>query len=96
MSELPFDPLALMRAHPEKLRVPGGLLTKQGPQDYVGSVPAISGTLFFNDAHTPEVREAICACFDEYVAVARRTAGRTRQVCLLEGAIHAKDGAQPR
>lgn len=71
MTDLPFDPLQLMRDHPEKMRVPGGLLTKQGPQDYVGSVPAITGTLFFNDAHTPEAREAICACFDEYEAVAR-------------------------
>ncbi|RMM79643.1 hypothetical protein ALQ71_200253 [Pseudomonas coronafaciens pv. striafaciens] len=42
------------------------LLTKQGPQDYVGSVPAITGTLFFNDEHLPEIREAICSCFDEY------------------------------
>ena len=72
MTELPFDPIQLMRDHPEKMRVPGGLLTKQGPQDYVGSVPAITGTLFFNDAHTPEVREAICACFDEYEAIAKQ------------------------
>jgi len=71
MSELPFNLLELMREHPEKMRVPGGLLTKQGPQDYVGSVPAITGTLFFNDAHLPEVREAICTCFDEYEAVAK-------------------------
>ncbi len=71
MTDLPFDPIQLMREHPEKMRVPGGLLTKQGPQDYVGSVPAITGTLFFNDAHTPEVREAICACFDEYEAIAK-------------------------
>jgi hypothetical protein len=71
MSELPFDPIELMRQHPEKMRVPGGLLTKQGPQDYVGCVPAITGTLFFTDAHLPEVREAICACFDEYEAVAK-------------------------
>lgn len=71
MNELPFDPIQVMREHPEKMRVPGGLLTKQGPQDYVGSVPAITGTLFFNGAHTPEVREAICACFDEYEAIAK-------------------------
>jgi hypothetical protein len=71
MTELPFDPIQLMREQPEKMRIPGGLLTKQGPQDYVGGVPAITGTLFFNDAHKPEVREAICACFDEYEAVAR-------------------------
>ncbi|WP_454690754.1 hypothetical protein [Achromobacter aloeverae] len=64
MIDLPFDPIQLMREHPEKMRVPGGLLTKRGPQDYVGSVPAITGTLFFKDAHLPEVREAVCACFD--------------------------------
>lgn len=71
MTDLPFDPIQLMREHPEKMRVPGGLLTKRGPQDYVGSVPAITGTLFFDNAHLPEVREAICACFDEYEAVAK-------------------------
>jgi Protein of unknown function (DUF3396) len=71
MTDLPFDPIQLMREHPEKMRVPGGLLTKQGPQDYVGSVPAVTGTLFFNGAHTPEVREAICACCDEYEAIAK-------------------------
>jgi hypothetical protein len=70
MTDLPFDPIQLMREHPEKMRIPGGLLTKQGPQDYVGSVPAITGTLFFKDAHLPDVREAICACFDEYEAIA--------------------------
>ncbi|RJX46914.1 hypothetical protein C6383_16825 [Pseudomonas syringae pv. actinidiae] len=58
MIDLLSDPIQLMREHPEKMRVPGGLLTKQGPQDYVGGVPAITGTLFFNDAHLPEVREA--------------------------------------
>lgn len=72
MSELPFDPIEMMREHPEKMRVPGGLLTKKGPQDYVGSVPAITGTLFFVDAHLPEVREAICMCFDEYNSIANK------------------------
>lgn len=71
MTDLPFDPIQLMREHPERMRIPGGLLTTQGPQDYVGSVPALTGTLFFNDAHLPETREAICACFDEYESVAR-------------------------
>ncbi|AYR24538.1 type VI immunity family protein [Herbaspirillum rubrisubalbicans] len=71
MSDLPFDPIQLMRDHPEKMRIPGGLLTKQGAQDYVGSVPAITGTLFFYDAHLPNVREAICLCFDEYAAIAK-------------------------
>ena len=71
MTDLPFDPIRLMREHPEKMCIPGGLLTKQGPQDYVGSVPAITGTLFFKDAHLPEVREAISAYFDEYGAIAK-------------------------
>lgn len=72
MTDLPFDPIQLMREHPEKMRFPGGLLTKKGPQDYVGSVPAVTGTLFFNDAHLPEIREAICACFDEYETIAKQ------------------------
>jgi hypothetical protein len=59
-----------MREHPEQMRIQGGLLTKQGPQDYVGGVPAITGTLFFKDAHMPDVREAICVCFDEYESIA--------------------------
>ncbi|WP_044529676.1 type VI immunity family protein [Herbaspirillum sp. B65] len=71
MSDLPFDPIQLMRDHPERMRIPGGLLTKQGAQDYVGSVPAITGTLFFYHAHLPDVREAICSCFDEYSAIAK-------------------------
>lgn len=66
MTDLPIDPLELMRSDPEKLNVPGGMLTKQGPQNYVGAVPAIAGTLFFADAHLPEVRAAIVECFDEY------------------------------
>lgn len=71
MNDLPFDPLQLMRAQPEKMRVPGALLSKQGPQDYIGSVPAITGTLFFTDAHQPAIREALCACFDDYELIAK-------------------------
>lgn len=70
MPELPFDPLQLMREQPEKLNIPGGMLTKQGAQDYVGSVPAIAGVLFFHGAHLVPVRVAISACFDEYKALA--------------------------
>ena len=44
MTDLPFDLQTLMREHPEAMNVPGGLLTKKGPQDYVGGVPAIAGT----------------------------------------------------
>lgn len=50
---------------------PGGLLTKQGAQEYVGSVPALTATLFFKDAHTKDMREAICQCFEEYEAIAK-------------------------
>jgi hypothetical protein len=71
MTDLPFDPLELMRTRPEALNVPGGMLTRHGPEDYVGCVPAIAGTLFFADAHLPAVREAICACFDEYRRVVK-------------------------
>lgn len=59
MSEISQDPRAGS--------VPGGMLTKQGPQDYIGAVPAISGTLFFEGAHLPEVRDAIHACFESFV-----------------------------
>jgi hypothetical protein len=71
MSDLPFDPLELMRSNPDAMNVPGGLLTKRGPQDYVGSVPAITAVLFFQGAHLPAVRAAICECFDEYQAVVK-------------------------
>ena len=33
MNDLPFDPLQLMREHPEEMRIPGALLSKQGAQD---------------------------------------------------------------
>lgn len=70
MTELPFDPLELMRTNPEAMNVPGGMLTKQGPQKYVGCMPAIAGTLFFVDAHLPDVRAAIVECFDDYQVTA--------------------------
>jgi hypothetical protein len=69
--EEPFDIVKMLRENHEKMAIPGGLLTKQGAQDYVGGMPAITGTLFFKDAHTAPVREAICDCFEEYEAVAK-------------------------
>lgn len=66
MTELPFDPIELMRNNPGAMNVPGGLLTSKGAQPYIGCVPAIAGTLFFADAHLPAVRNAIHACFDSY------------------------------
>jgi len=71
MSELPFDPLELMRSNPEAMNVPGGLMTKRGAQDYVGSVPAITAVLFFKDAHLPATREAIFQCFEDYQKVVK-------------------------
>jgi len=53
------------------LEMPGALLMKYGPQDYVGATIAVRGTLYFKDAHTPEVREALCECFDAYRAIAK-------------------------
>jgi hypothetical protein len=50
--------------------MPGALLMKYGPEDYVGATICVRGTLFFKGAHTPEVREALCLCFDAYEAVA--------------------------
>jgi Protein of unknown function (DUF3396) len=67
----PIDVMKLLRETPEKIGFRGGMLTKKGTQDYVGSIPAITGTLFFNDAHTPEVRNAITECFEEYEAIAK-------------------------
>lgn len=58
--------MELLRSNAEAMNVPGGLLTKQGPQKYIGCVPAIAGTLFFADAHLSVVREAIRECFEEY------------------------------
>lgn len=71
MNDLPFDPVELMRTNPEALNVPGGMLTASGPQDYVGCVPVIAGTLFFENAHLPAVRDAISECFEAYQAIAK-------------------------
>lgn len=66
-----IDVAALLREHPEKAHFPGALFMRKGPKDYVGSALTMAGTLYFNDAHTSEVRQAICECFEEYEATAR-------------------------
>lgn len=53
------------------LEMPGALLMKYGPEDYVGATIAVRGTLYFKGSHTPEVREALCKCFDVYQAIAK-------------------------
>lgn len=52
------------------LEMPGALLMKYGPEDYVGATIAVRGTLYFKGSHTLEGREALCKCFDAYRAVA--------------------------
>ena len=47
------------------------MLMKYGPQDYVGAAMAVRGTLYFDGAHTTEVRTSICKCFEAYEAVAK-------------------------
>lgn len=59
-----------MTTHGEGV-LPGAMLMKYGPEDYVGATLAVRGTLYFKGAYTPEVREAICQCFDAYEALAK-------------------------
>ncbi|WP_371228229.1 DUF3396 domain-containing protein [Pseudomonas sp. QE6] len=56
--------------HPHLLEMPGNLLMKGGPEDYIGAVLCLRGTLYFKEAHTPLVREALCQCFDEFKRLA--------------------------
>ena len=62
---------ALLRANPDALFLPGAMLMKYGPQDYVGAAMAVRGTLYFDGSHTTEVRSAICRCFEAYEAIAK-------------------------
>jgi hypothetical protein len=64
------DVAELLRANPDKLFVPGELLMKNGPQDYIGAAFSVRGTLYFDGSHTPEVRNAICECFAAYEVIA--------------------------
>ena len=54
---------------PEEL--PGAMLMRYGPENYIGAALAVRGTLYFKGAHTPAVRKAICECFDEYEVIAK-------------------------
>jgi hypothetical protein len=66
----PGEVAAILREQPGESRFPGAMLMSYGPQSYVGAVIAITGTLYFEGGYTPEKREAICRCFDEYQALA--------------------------
>ena len=66
-----LDLATLLREHADKLDIPGAALMKYGPEDYVGATLVLRGSLYFNDAHTPSVREAICQCFEQYESIAK-------------------------
>ena len=51
--------------------MPGAMLAKHGPENYVGAALCVRGTLYFRGSATPEIREAICKCFDAYEAIAK-------------------------
>jgi hypothetical protein len=53
------------------LELPGAMLMKYGPQDYVGGAICVRGTLYFKNSFSEEVREEICKCFDAYQAIAQ-------------------------
>jgi hypothetical protein len=66
-----LDLAALLREHGDKLNIPGAALMKYGPEDYIGATMVLRGTLYFDGSHTPEVREAVCRCFEQYEALAK-------------------------
>jgi hypothetical protein len=51
--------------------LPGAMLMKHGPEDYIGATLAVRATLYFRGSHTHAVRDAICKCFDQYEANAK-------------------------
>jgi hypothetical protein len=65
-----IDRIKLLKENQAKMAIPGGQFMERGKKDYVGGMPALTGTLFFDDAHTPAARAAICACFEQYEAIA--------------------------
>ena len=72
MDKLALDAFMInwMQTHENNV-LPGAMLMKQGPQDYIGAALAVRGTLYFHGSHTTGVREAICQCFEDFEAVAR-------------------------
>ena len=51
--------------------LPGAMLMKYGPENYIGATLAVRATLYFRGSHTEAVRAAICACFDLYELIAK-------------------------
>jgi hypothetical protein len=63
--------VTLLRANPEALFLPGAMLMKYGPENYVGGAFSVRGTLYFDGSHTAEVRSRICTCFESYESIAK-------------------------
>ncbi len=72
MDKLALDAFMIdwMKNHDHTV-LPGAMLMKHGPQDYIGASLAVRGTLYFRGSHTTDVREAICQCFDDYETLAK-------------------------
>lgn len=66
-----IDRIKLLKENHANLALPGGQFMERAEKGYIGGWPAWTGTLFFKDAHTPAVRDAICACFKEYEDIAK-------------------------
>ncbi|MEJ5280004.1 DUF3396 domain-containing protein [Pseudomonas sp. MYb541] len=65
-----FNVAEELAKQPHLLEIPGHLLMKGGAQNYIGAVLCLRGTLYFKEAHTPLVREALCNCFDDFKRLA--------------------------
>ena len=48
-----------------------GNFTPDGPEDYVGAIPAIRAVLYFKEGYSDEMRKAIIECFDDYQVYAK-------------------------
>jgi hypothetical protein len=58
-----------MKTHDRGL-LPGAMLMRYGPENYIGAALAVRATLYFEGSYKNDVREAICTCFDRYESIA--------------------------
>ena len=54
----------------DRLELPGSMMLKGGPKDYIGAAMSLSATLFFRWGWTKNNRIAICQCLEDYLAIA--------------------------
>lgn len=59
-----------MKTHDRGL-LPGAMLMRYGPENYIGAALAVRATLYFQGSYKNDVREAISTCFDRYEAIAK-------------------------